>query len=152
MILDSVLQFDDAHAFTSLNATPQNSTNIIDLGAATTGKDAFGNNEAQELMSINWFANIQVAMATASKIMYADLVTGSATSSSAISSSVVLARIEFPAVSPAGTKRSLMLQSGKIGRYLGCEWTATATLASVTIDSGLILGYNDSMIANKFQG
>lgn len=152
MILDSVLQFDDAHAFTSLNASAQNSTNIVDLGAATTGKDAFGNDEAWNLMSIRWFVNIQVAMATSSKAMYVDLVTGSTTSSSAISSSVVLARIQFPAESAAGTKRSMTLQYEGIGRYLGCEWTADATLGSVTVDSGLILGYNDSSKAVKFQG
>jgi hypothetical protein len=152
MILDSVLQFNDAKAYTSLNGTAQNATNIIDLGAATTGKDAFGNNEAQNLLDITWFVNIQVAMGTASKIMYVDLVTGSATSSSAISSSVVLARIEFPAESAAGTKRSMRLQTGKIGRYLGEEYTATATLATVTVDSGLVLGYNDSPVSEKFQG
>lgn len=153
MILDSVLQFSDAQELTSVgSASADVATNVVDLGAVTTGKDAFGNDEAWDLMSIRWFVNIQVAMVGEGEILYCNLVTGASISSGAISSSVALAQIAFPALSPAGTKKSTTLQYEAIGRYLNVEFTATSSLTSVTVDSGLILGYNDSSAGVKFTG
>ena len=151
MIQDSKLLFADNEALTSANATPQTCTNIIDLGAQAGGKDAFGNALKQGLgKDLTWFVNINVAMATASKIMTMTLVTGSSISSSAISSSIDVASIVFPAVSPAGTKKAVKIDYGALGRYVAVEYIATATLATVTVESGLIHGYNDSSIAAKF--
>jgi len=151
MIQDSKLLFSDAEALTSLNASDDISTNIVDLGAQANGKDAFGNALKAGLgKDMTWFVNINVAMATASKIMTCTLITGSAISTSTISSAVSVASIIFPAVSAAGTKKALKIDYGALGRYVAVNYIATATLATVTVESGLILGYNDSSIAAKF--
>lgn len=151
MIQDAKLLFSDAEALTSLDGSDDISTNIIDLGAQAGGKDAFGNALKQALgKDLSWFVSINVAMATAAKIMTCTLITGSSVSSSAISSAVSIASIIFPALSPAGTKKALKIDYGAVGRYLAVNYTATATLATVTVESGLIHGYNDSSIAEKF--
>ena len=156
MIQDSKLLFADNEALTSANATPQTCTNIIDLGeqsgsAPYTYRDAFGNALRPGIgKDITLFVNINVAMATASKIMTCTLVTGSSVSSSEISSSIDIASIVFPSASPAGTKKAVNIDYGALGRYVAVEYIATATLATVTIESGLIAGYNDSSIGAKF--
>ena len=151
MIQDSKLMFSDAEALTSLNASDDISTNIIDLGAQASGKDAFGNALKTGLgKDMTWFVNINVAMATAAKIMTCTLITGSALSSSTISSALSVASIVFPALSPAGTKKALKIDYGALGRYVAVNYTGTITLASVTVESGLVHGYNDSSIAAKF--
>lgn len=151
MIQDAKLLFSDAEALVDLNASDDYSTNIVDLGAQANGKDAFGNAlKAGIGKDITWFVNINVAMATAAKIMTCTLVTGSAISSSAITSAVSVASILFPAESPAGTKKALRIDYGALGRYVAVNYTATATLATVTVESGLVHGYNDSSIAAKF--
>ena len=151
MIQDSKLLFSDAEALASLDTSDDISTNIVDLGAQANGKDAFGNALKTGLgKDITWFVNINVAMATAAKIMTCTLITGSATSSSAITSAVSVASILFPAESPAGTKKAIKIDYGALGRYVAVNYTATATLATVTVESGLIHGYNDSSIAAKF--
>jgi len=151
MIQDAKLLFSDAEALVDLNGSDDYSTNIIDLGAQAGGKDAFGNALKQGLgKELTWFVNINVAMATAAKIMTCTLVTGSAISSSAISSAISVASIIFPALSPAGTKKAIKIDYGALGRYIAVNYTATATLATVTVESGLIHGYNDSSIAEKF--
>ncbi len=151
MIQDSKLLFSDAEALIDLNGSDDYSTNIVDLGAQASGKDAFGNALKAGLgKDMTWFVNINVAMVTAAKIMTCTLVTGSAISSSAISSAVSVASVIFPALSAAGTKKALKVDYGALGRYVAVNYTATATLASVTVDSGLVLGYNDSSIAAKF--
>lgn len=151
MIQDAKLLFSDAESLTSLNASDDISTNIIDLGAQAGGKDAFGNALKQGLgVELTWFVNINVAMATAAKIMTCTLITGSAVSTSAISSAVSVASILFPALSAAGVKKAMKVDYGALGRYVAVNYTATATLASVTVESGLIHGYNDSSIGAKF--
>lgn len=151
MIIDSLLEFSDKQELTSVGTAAQTSTNIIDFGSGYAGKDVHGGTEYQRLLDINWFVNIQVAMVGASRLLFAELVTGSSTSSSAISSSVTLARIEFPAVSPAGTKRAMKLMTGDIKRYLAVEYISDGSkISSVTVDSGLILGYADSEVGQKF--
>jgi len=151
MIQDSKLLFSDAESLTSLNGSDDISTNIIDLGAQASGKDAFGNALKQGLgKDLTWFVNINVAMATAAKPMTCTLITGSVLSTSTISSAVSIASIIFPAESPAGTKKAMKVDYGALGRYVAVNYTATATLTSVTVESGLIHGYNDSSIAAKF--
>jgi hypothetical protein len=151
MIQDAKLLFSDAEALTDLNGSDDYSTNIIDLGAQANGKDAFGNAlKAGIGKDITWFVNINVAMVTAAKIMTCTLVTGSAISSSAITSAISVASILFPALSPAGTKKAMKVDYGALKRYIAVNYTATPTLATVTVESGLIHGYNDSSIAAKF--
>ena len=151
MIQDAKLMFSDAEALTSLNTSDDISTNIIDLGAQANGKDAFGNALKTGIgKDLSWFVNINVAMATAAKPMTCTLITGSAIGGSAISSAVSVASIIFPAESPAGTKKALKIDYGALGRYIAVNYTAVATLATVTVESGLIAGYNDSSIAAKF--
>ena len=151
MILDAKLMFSEGQALTTLG-TLITSTNIIDLGSVA-GKDAFGNTEMQSMAKdLTWFVNIEVAMVGSGKILYANLVTGSAISTSIVTTSIQLAALEFPALSAAGVKKSMKFDYAKLGRYVAVEYTATSSLTSVTVNSGLIHGYNDSEIRDKFQG
>ena len=151
MILDSVLQFSDYQDLSGCTSSAVTlATNVIDLGAVDTGKDAFGNDEPWNLGSITWFVNLSEAL-TGACLTYAELVTGSSLSTGAISSNVTIARFEFAATAAVGTKRSMIVQYEGIGRYLGVEYsTSTASLTTGHVDSGLILGYNDSSKAVKF--
>ena len=152
MILDAKLMFSEGQALTAL-ASIQKATNIIDLGSVA-GKDAFGNTEMQSFpKELTWFVNLEVAMVGASAILTAKIVTGSAVDSSAITGSVQMAELEFPALSAAGVKKAMKLDYAKLGRYLHVEYYgAPSAITSVTINSGLIHGYNDSEIKDKFQG
>jgi len=139
-ILDATLEFSDAQALTSISSGSSSvSTNVADLGA--DGKDGWGSaQKTNPGAGGNVYLNVevQVAMSGASAALDVQLVTKAANASIS-AAGTLLASVRLPAVSAAGTSRSIAVPAGcDIERYLGVLYTASgAQLTSATINAWL---------------
>jgi len=144
MILDSKLEFSDSQDITGNGDVVLDSENVVDLGA--DGKDAFGDAKGNAFRTITWYCNCSVTVAGDS--ISVQLVTATATDLS--TGQVVLATKLFADATAAGTKFSAIVQARDLHRYIGLQYTNGATAVTAgSFDSGMILGYNDSLLADK---
>ena len=137
MILDANLEFSDAQSIASLSSTStQISTNVSDLGAnGLDGWDESITLDIGEGGELEWNVQLGVALVGASAAMTVTLVTKAA-SATITTSGNTIATLSFPALSTAGTKKSVKVPSGTVQRYLGVIYTAvTGNVTSSTWDS-----------------
>lgn len=138
-VLDSKLEFSDAQALASKSSGAVTvATNTVDLG--TGNKNTWGTAINPQLGGSIWNVNVNVALVGAGAAVLCQLV-GKASASSMSSGSTEIARVTLPAVSVAGTKKSIQLPPGTQSlRYLSVLYTASgAKLTSATLDSYLNL-------------
>ncbi len=139
MIIDSKLELSDAQALSGVSAgsAVTASTNVIDMGSGLT--DGWGTADTPEIGGMVWNTNINVAMVGASAALNCTLVTNAA--ATITSGSTTIMTVNFPALSAAGTKKSVRFPVGTTClRYVGVLFDAdTADLTSATVDSMLTL-------------
>ena len=136
-VLDSALEFSDAQALASLSSGATTvGTNTVDM--RTGLKDTWAASKNPELGGMTWNVNVNVAMVGAGAKIIAKLVT-KATASSMSSGFTLLAQMELPALSAAGTKKALTIPPGVESlRYVTTLYTASgAQLTSGTFDAWL---------------
>jgi len=146
-VLDKALEFSDAQSLASKSSgVTTKSTNVVDTRSNATysgWKFLLGSSAllgTQDLGGSVWNVNVNTILVGAGAAVRADLV--SKASASISSGATVIASVTFPAVSAAGTKKSIRLTPGTTAlRYLGVNYTAVgAKLTSAKFDSFLNLG------------
>jgi len=145
MIIDAKLEMSDNQ--TLPNDTAVDSTNVCDLGdqVLVKGRDAFGNAKKPAMLDMGWFVNVQEVMVGAGNCK-CELVSSAVAT---LDSVVVHATLNLLTISAAGMKKFMKVTSVDFLRYVGVIYTADGAITAGKVNSGLILGYNDSMIADK---
>lgn len=142
-VLDAKLEMSDAQALDSLDDSPViSSTDVIDFG---THKDTWGtaiNPNVGYGGDLTWNLKISEVFVGASAVVTAQLITGTAVASGAITSdATTLASVTIPALAAAGTSWSAKVPGNTVYRYVYTKYTGTngSALTTGDVDSYLSL-------------
>ena len=134
-VIDSTLSFSDAQALANLSSAAT-TVSTSKPAIQNTNKNTWGSSISPQIGGLVWNCNVNTAMVGAGAAIVASLVT-KANASSMSSGSTVIATMTFPALSPAGTRKALVMPPGQqCLAYLGVLYTASgAKLTSAKFDS-----------------
>lgn len=142
MILDKELEFSDAQSVSGASAVK--SSVVADLVGTAGLKDAWGAAITPDIgeagrMKLN--VRVNTAMVGASITVTATLVTKAA-DASIDSGGTTIATLLFPAISAAGTQRSVHVPAGSVLRFLGVLYTPSGSLTSSKFDAWIGLDHS----------